>query len=251
MATQENSQDFLTPRQIQILKVLVEEYIDTAEAVGSETLEKKYSLGVSPATVRNEMAALTSLGYLKQTHTSAGRVPTSRALKFYVDQLMEEKKLSVAEEVEARERVLEAKEDLDSLLSEATKALAESTHQLAVAAIKGDEHTWHAGYANILEMPEFYNIDVTAHVLSLLDEVRKLHEILFERLTGEEPIGIIFGEELGWPYFEPISVIATRFKARDKQGSLGVIGPSRLRFGVVIPTVRYFGDLISQITREW
>ncbi|MBI4032954.1 MAG: hypothetical protein HY377_00320, partial [Candidatus Blackburnbacteria bacterium] len=64
----------MTPRQIQILKSIVEEYTQTAEAVGSDVLEKKYSLGVSPATIRNEMAALTAGGYLKQPHTSAGRI---------------------------------------------------------------------------------------------------------------------------------------------------------------------------------
>lgn len=242
--------EVLAPRQIQILKALVEEYTETAEPVGSETLEKKYNLGVSPATIRNEMAALTHTGYLKQPHTSAGRIPTPRALKFYVDQLMEEKKMSVAEEVQAKERISQGR-DLDSLMSEATRALAEATHSLSVGAIEGEEHAWHAGYANILEMPEFYNIDVTAHVLSLLEEVKRLHELLFERLPGGEPIGIVFGEELGWPYFEPVSVVATRFKTKNKQGSLGVIGPNRLRFSVVIPTVRYFGDLVSRITKSW
>lgn len=67
--------DGLTARQTQILKALIDEYISTAQAVGSEPLDKKYNLGVSPATIRNEMVALTHAGYLKQLHTSAGRVP--------------------------------------------------------------------------------------------------------------------------------------------------------------------------------
>ena len=85
----------LTTRQIQILKAIIEEYIETAAPVGSEMLDKKYNLGISPATIRNEMVRLTSLGYLKQPHTSAGRIPTSMGMKFYVDQLMEEKALSL------------------------------------------------------------------------------------------------------------------------------------------------------------
>ena len=74
--------DGLTARQTQILKCIIDEYIETAEAVGSEALEKKYSLGVSPATIRNEMASLTKLGFLRQLHTSAGRVPSPKAMKF-------------------------------------------------------------------------------------------------------------------------------------------------------------------------
>ena len=83
----------LTSRQTQILKALIDEYIETAEPVGSDALDKKYNLGVSPATIRNEMVNLTKLGFLKQPHTSAGRVPTSGAMKFYIDQLMEEKQI--------------------------------------------------------------------------------------------------------------------------------------------------------------
>ena len=67
----------LTARQVEILKSLIEEYIETAEAVGSETLEKKHNLSASPATIRNEMVRLTDLGYLKKAHVSAGRIPTS------------------------------------------------------------------------------------------------------------------------------------------------------------------------------
>jgi len=240
----------LTPRQIQILKSLVEEYIETAEPVGSEVIDRKYNLGVSPATIRNEMVALTTGGYLKQPYTSAGRIPTAKALKLYVDQLMEEKQLSIAEEVQAKQKVSEAK-NIDEVMEDATRALAEATRTLSVGAVQGKDRLWHSGYANILEMPEFYNIDVTARVLSLLDEMHKMQEILFERVSQDSPIGVIFGEELGWPYFEPVSVVATRFKAGNNQCSLGVIGPARLRFPVVVPTVRYFGDLVSQILTKW
>ena len=78
----------LTERQIQILKAIIEEYIETAEPVGSQTLDKKYNLGISPATIRNEMVHLTENQFLKQPHTSAGRIPTAAGMKFYVKQLM-------------------------------------------------------------------------------------------------------------------------------------------------------------------
>ena len=71
----------LSERQIQILKAIIEEYIATAEPVGSETLDKKYNLGISPATIRNEMVRLTTMRLLNQSHTSGGRAPTPDALK--------------------------------------------------------------------------------------------------------------------------------------------------------------------------
>ena len=81
--------DALSARQTHILKSLIDEYIEAAEPIGSESLEKKYDLGVSPATIRNEMLTLTKMGYLRQPHTSAGRIPSPKAMKFYIDQLME------------------------------------------------------------------------------------------------------------------------------------------------------------------
>ncbi len=139
----------LTERQIKILKSVIEEYMESAEPVGSETLEKKYELGVSPATIRNEMVALTEMKYLRQPHTSAGRVPSKEAFKFYVDQLMEEKKLSVADEVAAKEKVWDARFDFDKLMHQATKALAERSRALAVAATKKGD-VYHSGYARVL-----------------------------------------------------------------------------------------------------
>src|SRR4030043_1680526 len=124
----------LTERQTKILKAVIEEYIENGEAVGSEVLEKKYELGVSPATVRNEMAKLIEAGFLKQPHTSAGRIPTKEAFRFYVDRLMEEKKLSVVDEVAAREKVWDSRFDFDKLMHEATKGLAAKTKTLAVTA---------------------------------------------------------------------------------------------------------------------
>lgn len=242
--------DELTPRQIQILKCVVEEYTETAVPVGSDVLEKKYSIGVSPATIRNEMAALTQKGFLRQPHTSAGRIPTPKAVKLYVNQLMEEKKLSVAEEVQAREQVSQAKDSFDSLMHGVTRALASHTHSLAVAATD-DGQVWHSGYANILDIPEFYNIDVTIRVLAMIEEARRLQELFFERADWDESVEVLFGEELGWPNFEPVGIIACRFAGPNCRGSLGIIGPTRFNYPAVIPIVRYFSGLVSQSMGLW
>lgn len=236
----------LTARQTQILKFLIDEYIEAAEAVGSEALEKKYDLGVSPATIRNEMVALARTGYLRQPHTSAGRVPTPKAMKFYIDQLMEEKQMSVAEEVKAKEEVWDAREDINSLLREATHALAERTNALAVGVLDTGR-VWHSGYANVFLNPEFSRLEVCVGLFSFLEEAKRLHELFFERFTGETPIEVLFGEELGWPELSPIGVAATRFKIRNREGALGVIGPARLRYPTIIPTLRYFRDLIEEV----
>ena len=120
----------LTQRQIEILKAIIEEYINTAEPVGSETLEKKYNLSASPATIRNEMVRLSEFGYLKKPHSSAGRVPTPIGMKFYVTQLMKEKELSTVEEVALKEKVWDYREKMQRFLKEATRSLANKTRTL-------------------------------------------------------------------------------------------------------------------------
>ncbi len=80
-------------RKLKILKVIIDDFIDTAQPVGSRTIAKKYPLGISSATIRNEMADLEELGYLIQPHTSAGRVPSDEGYRLYVDELMSQKKM--------------------------------------------------------------------------------------------------------------------------------------------------------------
>jgi len=144
----------LTPRQVEILKAIIEEYITTAEAVGSETLDKKYNLGVSPATIRNEMVRLTEMKLLKQPHTSSGRTPTPDALRFYVDVLMKPKHLSVTEEMSVKEQIWDVRQEVDKVLREATKAMASKTKTLALTTTD-DGGLYYAGVGNILDMPEF------------------------------------------------------------------------------------------------
>lgn len=236
----------LSARQTQILKVLIDEYLETAEPVGSIALEKKYSLGISPATIRNEMVNLTQSGYLKQPHTSAGRIPTPVAMKFYINQLMDERDLGITQELKAKESMEGAKDNLDHLMKEMTQSLADNTHSLAIATMD-DGSVWSHGYSNIYDNPEFFNYKVCQKLFGVIEEAKMLHQLFFERLTGVTPIEVLFGEEIGWDNFETVGIVACRFSANDKNFALGVVGPFRLNYARVIPTVRYYGDLMQNL----
>ena len=93
-------------RKIKILQAIINDYIVTGEPVGSRTIAKKYDLGVGSATIRNEMADLEEMGYLEQPHTSAGRIPSSKGYRLYVDKLMERPKLSRDEELRIKEYLI-------------------------------------------------------------------------------------------------------------------------------------------------
>jgi len=239
----------LTERQIQIVKTIVEEFTQTAEPVGSVTLENKYRLGVSPATLRNEMAVLEEKGFLSQPHTSAGRIPTPMALKFYVQELMKEKDLSVAEEVNVKSRVWDHRFNPNDLLREATKVLAERTKSLCVAATDNGE-SYHSGYANIFNSSEFSDLNVAKEVLFLLDQQTRLQDI-FGRAGGNSPIHILIGDEMGFSVYRPVSCVFADLQIGSRRGSLGIIGSSRQEYDRNIPMVRFVANLINQIAQEW
>jgi heat-inducible transcriptional repressor len=246
--------DGLTSRQTQILKTIIDEYIATAEPVGSEAMDKKYNLGVSPATIRNEMVTLTKAGYLKQLHASAGRIPTPTAMKFYINQLMEEKQMSLVDEVRAKEEVWDSRSDIDELMDEATHALATRTKSLAVAALKDadarsgkKDRFWQAGQSYLFNNPEFAEMAACQSLFSIFDEFDKLDRLFFGMAASASPLEVLFGEELGWPELAPAGVIATHFNIKGNPGAIGVIGPARSNYGTVIPILRYFGNLIEEI----
>lgn len=118
-------------RRLDVLRAIVEDYVRTREPVGSRTLVERHSLGVSPATIRNDMAALEEAGLITQPHTSAGRVPTDKGYRLFVDQLTTVKPLSLAER-RAIQSLLEEAVDLDDVLDRTVRLLAQLTHHVAV-----------------------------------------------------------------------------------------------------------------------
>lgn len=243
----------LSQRQIKILKCITEEFIETAAPVGSETIEKKFNLGISSATIRNEMSSLTQLGFLKKGHLSAGRAPTSMGLKYYVRNLMTPKSLSISDEIGVKEKVWDYRNEFEKLLKESTKELAMRTRSLAISTTdQGGLYSY--GASNLLEEPEFYNIDVTKTVLSLLDNNNFWFDIISKAgISNYEPtaeiIHLLIGEDLGMEHLEPCGFIYQTYEAGPHKGIVGVVGPARVHYQQVIPVVDYFAHIISTISR--
>ena len=118
-------------RRLDVLRAIVEDYVRTREPVGSRVLTERHNLGVSPATIRNDMAALEEAGLIAQPHTSAGRVPTDKGYRLFVDHLATVKPLSQPER-HAIEQFLDGAVDLDDVVARAGRLLAELTGQVAV-----------------------------------------------------------------------------------------------------------------------
>lgn len=237
----------LTQRQVDILKVIIQEYTDTGEPVGSEILEKKYKLGVSPATIRNEMVELAKKGYLKKTHFSSGRVPSAKGFRFYLKHLMREKELSTVDEVAYKNSIWDERNERHRLLSQATKVLAQRTGLLSLTATASGD-VYYSGVSHLLDKQEFLNLDLSKNLLELLDEMNYWEKILNQFLKVEEDIYYMLGEEdFNDPIFEPCASIFGEFEGTEIKGIIGVVGPKRMYYETVTPQIRYFSHLIEEV----
>ncbi len=130
----------LNDRKKKILQLIIENYISTAEPVGSRTIARKYNLGISPATIRNEMSDLEMLGYLEQPHTSAGRIPSAQAYRFYVDSLLEPGALTDNDMALINSWFRERRRSIDEIFQSTAKILSRMTQNVSmVLANKSDK----------------------------------------------------------------------------------------------------------------
>ncbi len=141
-------------RKLEILKAIVTDYIMTGEPVGSRTLEKKYKLGISSATIRNEMADLEELGYLDQLHSSSGRIPSAKGYRMYIDKLMTLESLSVEEAQFIEDKIITmAAFEIDKIMKQTAMMLSELTN-LAVVAKKPSFSKAHVRNIQLIQVEE-------------------------------------------------------------------------------------------------
>jgi len=240
----------LTSRQVEILKAIIIEYSQSGEPVGSEILEKKYNLGVSPATIRNEMTQLAKKGYLKKEYFSSGRTPTPQAFRFYIKNIIKEKELSTADEVTYKNEIWDFRDEFHRLFQQATKVLARRTNLLALTTTSlGD--FYYFGIPHILSQKEFCNIDLSIDFFKLFDDEMFWRGILEQFQKIEEEILLMLGEEdFNHPHLETCASIFGEFTGQKVSGAIGVMGSRRMDYATVIPNVRYFAHLIETVLKE-
>lgn len=240
----------LTQRQIDILKAIIKEYSETGVPVGSEILEKKYKLGVSPATIRNEMVELAKKGYLKKSYFSSGRVPSAKGFRFYIKNLMKEKELSTVDEVAYKNSIWDERNEAHRLLSQSVKVLSQKTGLLSLITTNyGD--LYYSGIANLLNQPEFLDLNISRSLFSRLDEVNFWERILAEFDHMEEDIRCMLGEDdFHDPTFDSCASVWGEFEGKNIKGIVGVIGSKRMYYDFIIPQIKYFSKLLEEIIRE-
>lgn len=335
-------------RKQRILQAIIDDYISSAEPVGSRTIARKYDLGVSPATIRNEMADLEMLGYLEHIHTSSGRIPSSKGYRFYVDDLMMPQKISDNEKILIDEwyrtrarRVDEVFQETARLISRLTKNVSlvlapqltqaafrclqflplderraiavlitdagflenkmidipdgatfediqrmaavinkrlagktldsikgsslqsirdeisdEGMYQAAVDIIQRSldsgkkERLYLGGTTQMLEQPEFHDVDKVKEVLLMLEEEQLLKDILHAHQG--DGLRVSIGRENKYSGIQDCSIITASYHlGGELLGTIAVLGPTRMEYGKAMTLLEYMNGHLADVIKKF
>jgi transcriptional regulator of heat shock response len=243
----------LSSRQQTILKAVVTEHVRSAAPIGSKDLVEMYDFGLSPATVRSEMNALERAGFLRQPHTSAGRVPTDLGYRYYVRGLMQGREVIARQRQEVRRRVQRLKNHYEEMARDMAHLLAEMTEQAAITQT-GDQAE-RAGLSHLISLPELKDTQIAQAVAEVFDHPENMVRRLGKHVPGNgyeievpggAPVTVFIGKETGLGRV-PMSVLVSSFEVEPgRQGHLVVLGPSRMAYDRHVALLSYMSRLLSK-----
>ncbi len=220
----------LTKRQSKILEIVIREYIYHASPISSKFIEEKYDLGVSPATIRNEMFELIEKKYLFQPHTSSGRVPTDKGYRFFVNLLSE----SQTKELEKRivKEIVQMKKEIDGrvhFIREFTRFLAQTSSSLTVSYFPKENLLYKEGWKEVLQDPEFIDIAKIHEFTTMVSDFEEnIDSFLGQK--KEDNVQIIIGSESPFSKQHGFSILLSPCSISRKKGLLAIIGPKRMPY---------------------
>lgn len=206
-----------------ILLSLIKEHIETAEPVGSSILVKKYSLNISSATVRQRLSELEALDFIHQPHTSAGRVPSEKAYKFYVQEGIKKQR----NPSNKREYLPEEEQ------KKIAKDLAHNSN-LAIFWAFNKKNLYYTGISNLLRQPEFSQINRVYDISQVIDDIDEIIDESFNKIPFGEHI--LIGSNN--PFGAFCSTVVHKYKTSKGESMYGIIGPMRLNYEHIIKLSR-------------
>ena len=341
----------LDKRKQLILQAIIDDYISTAEPIGSRTIARKYNLGISPATIRNEMADLELLGYIEHLHTSSGRIPSSKGYRFYVDDLLTPTKLT-GKDMELIQKWYDTKvQRLDGVFRETAKIISHLTNNISMVitpqlaesvfnyikfvpldndhviavimsdtgyienkiikmpdgtsltdfeqmasvlndylsgkrisnisvgtlhkmrsqmidtaafnkiidiiersmAVKKRNHIYTEGTPQLLDQPEFHDINKVRSILLMLEEEPILRDILNTHMHGSGTnLTVTIGQENKYSSMQDCSIIRATYHLDGQQiGTIAVLGPTRMEYSKVMAILEFINDNMTHILKKF
>lgn len=227
----------LAERQSSILESIIREYIRTAEPVGSMVVAERYKVAASPATIRNDMADLENAGFIRQPHTSAGRVPTEAAYQYYVENFMRDVDVPQQEEIALRQ-IWRLNETMREVLKMTAKMVASFSEESVFLAF-GKHDVYYTGLANLFSQPEFSDHELVHNVGFIIDNLDSAVADIYEKVSDD--VRVFIGESNS--FGRQCSVITTRYKISGSSvGIFGLLGQTRMDYDLNVARVKYVRD---------
>ncbi len=238
----------ITERQKAILMAIIKEFMGDAEEVGSLSLVEKYHLGVSSATIRNEMVKLMQLGLLEQTHSSSGRLPTDQALRLYVSEMLGRNVINPLMSIEIRQGIFRDRFSKDIVIKSVLHILSKETDSVVFLIL--DEDIRYYGLANLLSFDEFQSIEKIRSIVNILEDEVFLKNIT-EKYSGSG-VSLLIGGESGVGTLQDCAMAFTKipFWGRDT-GYVGVLGSKRMDYSKVIPALKEVKSSLESSMSGW
>src|SRR3989338_4003861 len=249
----------LTDRQEKLLNILIDRYIKTAEPVSSKSLVNSRFFNLSSATLSNEMNDLESRGYLTQLHSSGGRIPTDRAYRFYVDNVISSEDLDIYPNCQKRidatlSGVGDDPREINKIMAQ---LLSDLSDNVVIAGIAEEEDFYKTGLAGLFELPEFREISKVFRLTSFFDEFDRVFDQIEKEFFGatqsaddSEDMNIFIGHENHHPAIKDETVMTARYNLPNRLiGSLTIIGPTRMDYRKNIGLVKYTTGRINKLIK--
>lgn len=212
----------ISDRQAQIIKSLVKEYIKTAEPVSSKFLAEKYDFGICPSAIRIEFQYLIKEGYLEQPHTSAGRIPTDKAYRFFVDSLKDKREERIEEELE---RMIRRSEDRFKMASEIAKFLADNSSSFVNLHFSKDGFDLKEGLDEIFKGPEARDESFVSSFVNFMEDFEKN----IDKLKDSKAM-VFIGKENPVPRTKEITLICSECDLPGQKAFITILGPKRMDY---------------------
>jgi heat-inducible transcriptional repressor len=229
----------MTDRQARLLASIIEQYAEVASPVGSVTLAKLFD--VSPATIRAEMARLEDMGYINQPHTSAGRVPTDKGYRYFVNQLKsDDKPVIQSSKTRVMDRRVTHAGEPEQAIKSAVNSLAELTNNAALATM--GLSIYFRGFEKLFSQPEFGSTEAVQGVSYLIDHMERW----LREAAPNQPLSVFIGHENPIGRSSEAALIISKFRSPYSDRSyIGVLGPTRQNYRRTMNIVKHTGQLLE------
>ncbi len=243
----------MTERQARLLAAIINEYVKTGDLVSSGFLARKYKLGIKPASIRNEMMELEETGFLLQPHTSAGRMPTDRAFRYFVDKIIETE-LCRADDICKRkidEAISSAEGEPKYINRALAEILSELSDNLVITNILEEDEFYKTGFSSLFEFPEFREFERIFNLVSFFDEFENAFDKMTHEFLEESDFNLFIGRENVNKKMKDETIMVARYKLPGNlTGSVTMVGPIRMDYSRNIGLVRYATDEINKLSKN-